>query len=110
MLRLQPVEHEAVHGGVVKFGIGRSEQLVEAERRPRVFFQLGGGMRGVVVGGAVRVGGPLVVIGEVTQRRRLVCVADLIIEKRACLAPRLPGLGLPALVLAPRVLERTVPS
>lgn len=110
MLRLQPVEHKAVHGGVVELGIGRGEQLVEAERRPRVLLQLGGGVRGVVVGGAVRISSPLVVVGEVAQRRRLVRVADLVVEKRAGLAPRLSGLGLAALVLAPRVLEGTVSS
>lgn len=110
MLRLQPVEHEAVHSGVVKLGIGRGEQLVEAKRRPRVFLQLGGGVRGVVVGGAVRVGGPLVVIGEVAQRRRLVSVANFIVEKCACFAPRFPGLRLAALVLAPRILERAISS
>lgn len=110
MLRLQPMEHEAVHGGVVKLGIRRGEQLVEAERRPRIFLQLGRGVRGVVVRGAVRVGGPLVVVGKIAQCRRLVSVADLIVEKRACLAARLPSLRVAAFVLAPGIFKCSVSS
>lgn len=36
VLRLQPVEHEAVHRGVVQLGVGRTQQLTQAQRRVRV--------------------------------------------------------------------------
>lgn len=117
MLRLQPVEHETVHCRVVELGVGRAEQLAQAERRvgrQRRVHELGRRLRRVVVGSAVRGSAlpPLVVVAEVAQRGRLVAVAVLLLEDQgARLGARrvsvraVPAAAAPAaLVLATSVL------
>lgn len=121
VLRLQPVEHEAVDSGVVELCIGGAQELLEAQRTvsgQSRLFELGGGVRRVVVGSAVGGGAglpPLVVVVKVAECGRLVAVAELVVERqRAALGPRrVPVAGVAraaaaSLVLTSRILQSSV--
>lgn len=108
-----------MHRGVVQLCVGRAQELSQAEgdvAGQRWLLGVGRGVRGVVVRGAVGGSGPpLVVVVEIAERRRLVAVAELLLEHEAARLGARAGVGVAgvpgsaALVLAARVLERTVP-